>query len=396
MLSAEETQAAQSLLAAAGGGGERARVVLAEKIWDRNHILRLTLADGRTAVLKRHRTENAGDRRRGGFQAELTALEFLNAMEPAVAPRLLGADTGAGILIMEDLGPAASLADSLLARDRARAQAGLVAYGRALGTMHAWSLGRPGRFAELEARHAGSPGPGARPREPDWASAIARGKDGFLLAAARLARLRNGAITAVSAEIDSLGAMLRGRDGRYTGLVHSDACPDNTHITGGACRIFDFETSGWGSVALDAAYLLAPFPSCWCFASVPAEATARAMRAYRDQMTSVGVSLGPDWDAAVAAALAGWIVARGAAISRALDEDREWGTTTVRPRLLTWLRSCTDTAARTGVLPRFRSLTAALHDELSLRWPEATVPGYPAFARPGALLARPPSGWQSG
>jgi hypothetical protein len=189
--------------------------------------------------------------------------------------------------------------------------------------------------------------------------------------------------------------MLRGHDGGYTGLVHSDACPDNTHITGGDCRIFDFETSGWGPVALDAAYLLAPFPSCWCFASLPAEAAAPAMRAYRDQMTSAGVSLGPDWDAALAAALAGWIVARGAAIGRALDEDGKWGTTTMRPRLLTWLRSCTDTAAQAGVLPRLRSLTAALHEQLSLRWPEATVPDYPAFARPGALLARLPRGWES-
>jgi hypothetical protein len=46
-------------------------VVSAEKIWDRNHILRLTLADDRTAVLKRRRTENF-DRRRRGFDAELT------------------------------------------------------------------------------------------------------------------------------------------------------------------------------------------------------------------------------------------------------------------------------------------------------------------------------------
>ena len=54
-------------------------------------------------------------------------------------------------------------------------------------------------------------------------------------------------------------------------LVHGDACPDNVHrLADGVCRIFDFETSGWGAVALDAAYLLAPFPSCWCFASLPA------------------------------------------------------------------------------------------------------------------------------
>lgn len=69
MLSAEESRAAESLLA--GVYGARVHVVSAEKIWDRNHILRLTLADDRTAVLKRRRTENF-DRRRRGFDAELT------------------------------------------------------------------------------------------------------------------------------------------------------------------------------------------------------------------------------------------------------------------------------------------------------------------------------------
>ena len=42
---------------------------------------------------------------------------------------------------------------------------------------------------------------------------------------------------------------------------------------------------------------------------------------------------------ALAAALAGSVVARGAGIRHALDEDRNWGTTTMRPRLLTWLHS---------------------------------------------------------
>lgn len=174
-------------------------------------------------------------------------------------------------------------------------------------------------------------------------SAIARGKDKFLAVVARLGPPGiddAGAVSALSAvgdEIDSLPAMLRGQDGGYTGLVHGDACPDNTHITGGDCRIFDFETSGWGPVALDAAYLLAPFPSCWCFASLPVEAAA-------------------------VADLAAQLHRHGGTGRRAAPS---------------------------------RLLTAALHEQLSLRWPEATVPDYPAFARPGALLARLPRGWES-
>jgi Ser/Thr protein kinase RdoA (MazF antagonist) len=353
----------------------------AEKIWDRSHIVRLRVAgDNRTVVLKRPRQENFGDRTRG-FDAELAALEFLSPMEPAVAPRLLGADAAAGILIMEDLGPGSSLADSLLGSDRSRAEADLVSYARAIAAMHAWSIGRSREYAELRARLAGAADGEAR---PDWMDAITGSKEPFLAMAAQLGLATDG----VDQEIDSLEALMGGAG--YVGLVHSDLCPDNTHIADGSCRIIDFETSGWGPIALDVAYLLAPFPSCWCFASLPAEAAGPALVAYRDQATNAGIDLGPDWEAALTAALAGWVVARGARIGRALDEDRSWGTSTMRPRLLTWLHSFIEAASRTGALPRLRSLAEATRELLLLRWPDAVVPDYPALARPGAPLARLP------
>jgi Ser/Thr protein kinase RdoA (MazF antagonist) len=353
----------------------------AEKIWDRSHIVRLRVAgDNRTVVLKRPRQENFGDRTRG-FDAELAALEFLSPMEPAVAPRLLGADAAAGILIMEDLGPGSSLADSLLGSDRSRAEADLISYARAIAAMHAWSIGRSREYAELRARLAGAADGEAR---PDWMDAITGSKEPFLAMAAQLGLATDG----VDQEIDSLEALMGGAG--YVGLVHSDLCPDNTHIADGSCRIIDFETSGWGPIALDVAYLLAPFPSCWCFASLPAEAAGPALVAYRDQATNAGIDLGPDWEAALTAALAGWVVARGARIGRALDEDRSWGTSTMRPRLLTWLHSFIEAASRTGALPRLRSLAEATRELLLLRWPDAVVPDYPALARPGAPLARLP------
>jgi hypothetical protein len=382
VLSAAETRAAESILAVYWGASVTVRA--AEKIWDRHHIVRLHIADDdRTVVLKRRTEESFGDR---GFDAELAALEFLNTMETAVAPRLLGADPSAGILIMEDLGPGSSLADSLLARDRDRAEADLVSYARAMATVHAWSVGRSREYAEIRARHARS---ADTPMDPDWIAAIARGKETFLAVSAQLGLPTAG----VGDEIDSLGALMTGSG--YVGLVHSDLCPDNTHIVDGNCRIIDFETSGWGPVALDVAYLMAPFPSCWCFASLPSEVAGPALLAYRDQVANAGIDLGADWEAALTAALAGSVVARGAAIGRALDKDRVWGTTTARPRMLTWLQSFTGAASGTGAVPRLRSVAEAMHEQLRLRWPDTVVPDYPALARPGAPLARPPRGWDA-
>jgi hypothetical protein len=378
-LSPAETRAAEALLADAWG--ERAEVRAAVLIWKRRHVVRLDLGANHSVVLKRRGDEDDADAARS-FGVELAALEYLNAMPAPVAPRLLGADTRAGILLMEDLGPGASLASSLLADDRERAQADLIGYAQALGSLHVWSMGRADELAELRARHA----PGAT-MGPAWTGAAGRGRKAFLGAAATLGLAAHG----VEPELAELDAMLTGPG--YVGLVHGDPCPDNTRLLDGRCRIFDFETSGWGPVVLDAAYLQAPFPSCWCFASLPAEVAAPAVEAYRALVAAAGIALGPDWEAATAAALAGWIVARGRVIARVLEEDRRWGTTTMRPRLLTWLRTFIEAAERAGVLPRLRDLASGLHEQLTLRWPETVVPDYPALTRPGSTPVAVPDWW---
>jgi Ser/Thr protein kinase RdoA (MazF antagonist) len=362
-LSAAEIRATEALLARIRGP---ASVRAAEPIWDRSHVVRLHLATDRSVVLKKRADEDT-------FGVELAALEYLNGMPEPVAPRLLGADAEAGILLMEDLGPGPSLADSLLTGDRSRVRADLVSYAEALGSVHAWSMRRP-RDPRLGT--------------PPWPGAVARGKDAFLGAAVSLGLAVVGART----EIDRLSLMLT--ETGYHGLVHGDACPDNVRFLDGRCRIFDFEHSGWGPVVLDASYLLAPFPSCWCFGRLPASVAAPAMSAYRDRLQAAGIDLGPSWDAAMTAALGAWIVAWGDRIVRVLEEDNHWGTTTMRPRLLTWLRSFTSAAGRSGVLPGLRVLAGELHERLAARWPEAVIAEYPALARPGSAQVQVPDFWQ--
>jgi Ser/Thr protein kinase RdoA (MazF antagonist) len=377
-LSAGQKQAAEAALARSWG--ERAEVRSAERIWDREHVVRLELADGRSAVLKRRGDQEEDDANDRSFETELAALELLSGMPVPVAPRLLGADATAGILLMEDLGQGVSLADSLLTGERERAEADLIAYARALGSMHAWTMQRVAGQAEPRAYPA-------MERDPGWLTAIVNGKEPFLAAAARLGLRSEG----VASEIDQIPVTLR--EGGNLGLVHDDPCPDNVLLFDGACRIFDFETSGWGSVVLDAAYLVAPFPSCWCFADLPAEVAAPAVDAYRETLDAAGIGLSTEWEAGVAAALAGWIVARGRALTGVLDEDDQWGTTTMRPRLLAWLHNFIERASDDQALPRLRAILVEMHDQLSSRWPEVRVPEYPALARPGSQAVSVPDWW---
>jgi Ser/Thr protein kinase RdoA (MazF antagonist) len=368
-----------TLLADAWGPGSEIRG--AETVWNRSHVVRVHVGPGRSVVMKRR----VGEGGAAGFGVELAALEYLNAMAVPVAPRLVGADARAGLLLMEDLGPGASLAGALLGTDSGQARAGLVSYAEALGSMHAWSMARPGELAGPQSRYA--PETSLRPA---WLGAVERGRDAFLSAVAALGLAADG----VGPEIDELALILNGTG--YVGLVHGDACPDNVRFLADGGRIFDFETSGWGPIVLDAAYLLAPFPSCWCFAPLPAEAAAPALDAYRGVLRAAGTDLGPDWDAAMAAAVATWIVARGPMITRVLTEDRPWGTTTLRPRLLTWLASFIDAAGRAGVLPRLRALAGALREQLSSRWPDTVIAGYPALARPASARVEVPEWWDPG
>jgi Ser/Thr protein kinase RdoA (MazF antagonist) len=376
-LSEAETRVVSALLARAWGPGAEIRGVA--PIWDRSHVLRVQAGPDRSVVMKR-RDPGAPPQ---GLGVELAALEYLNGMPVPVAPRLVAADAEAGILLMEDLGPGPSLADALLGGDRERAQTDLVAYAEALGSMHAWSVGRPAGLASLRTRYAPEAPPG-----PAWLEALARGRAAFTGAMGSLGLAADGA----GAEIDELPNLVNGAG--YLGLVHGDACPDNVRFLGDRARIFDFETSGWGPIALDAAYLLAPFPSCWCFARLPAEVAAPGLVAYRVRLRAAGIELGSEWDAALAAAVATWIVARGPMISRVLERDREWGTTTMRPRLLTWLDSFIEASGRAGVLPLLRALAEALRAELGRRWPRTEVPEYPALAGPGSARVQVPRWWQ--
>lgn len=381
MLSGGEIRAAQSILASAWGDEPLLRE--AEPIWERDYIIRLRAEDGRTAVLKRRRPDESEAQIRG-FGAELTALEFLTPMPVPVAPRLLGANAGTGTLVMEDLGEGGSLAHALLGANRTAAENALVSYARALAAMHTWSIGRYEEFSAIRRRRA----PGIDPA-PHWMDYLEPGKAALLNAAADLG------LSALAADAAlEIGTLAHDRDDpRFTGFVHSDACPDNTRITDGTCRVFDFETSGWGPVALDAAYLLLPFPSCWCFAELPAQVSANAMSAYRSGMSAAGIDLALGWDAALAAALATLVTARGRALAAAIGADSTWGTTTIRPRVLTWLRGFVSFPASAEVTPRLHELAGEVLERLARRWPSVRVPAYPALAMPGDVSATIPGPW---
>jgi len=201
VLSAIEREVAETLLSDAWG--EPVGICAAEAVWKRSHVVRLGTCDGRSVILKRPRRDRqGGEPDREAFGIELASLEYLAGMPIPVAPSLLGADVTAGVLLMEELPAGRSMAESLLLGDRATATADMVAYATALGSVHAWSIGRTAGFARARARY----GPAAGSR-PWWLERIERGRGQFLQVASVLGVTAQG----VDAEIDGLVRMLGGQ-----------------------------------------------------------------------------------------------------------------------------------------------------------------------------------------
>jgi hypothetical protein len=84
---------------------------------------------------------------------------------------------------------------------------------------------------------------------------------------------------------------------------------------------------------------------------------------------------------------------RSVVLKRREDPGDDEGGTTMRPRLLAWLRNFIDRADGGHALPRLRALIALMHEQLSSRWPRVRVPEYPALARPGSEPVPVPDWW---
>jgi Ser/Thr protein kinase RdoA (MazF antagonist) len=357
-----------------------APVAAGEVVDERHHVVRVTAADGRRAIVKRPRAP--GDSIWGGephgLAVEWAALDVLAGLDPPVAPRLLGGDEEAGVVVLEDLGTPGSLADALLGDDPDRARSDLAAVAAALGRMHAATLGLADAIAAARARRGL-----ARRATGWWPARLAEARAWCRDEAAALG-LAPGPL---DAELDRVAEVT---SGAYVGLVHGDPCPDNTLLAPGGPRLIDFERAGAASVALDAGYLLAPFPSCWCFGRLPADVLAEARAAHEGALAAAGVALGEPWALALAAALALWAVTR---VRDYADPDRPvdgaWGTTTGRPRLASWTAAFL-AAPGADAFPTVAAAVAGWRARLGLDGAE--VPGYPALAR----VTLPPAGGAAG
>jgi hypothetical protein len=303
-------------------------------------------------------------------------LAFLDqvAGSTPIAPRLYGGDRNAGLIVLEDLGTGETLDQVLLARDAQAAERGLVELAALLGRMHALTVGRQAEFDQL--RDA------LGPREKDTEHYTYQ-----WLATAVHAAARNLGVTPAPGIDDELAALIETikKPGPFLAYTHGDPCPGNDMRVGTQLRLLDFEFGDFRHALTDGVYGRIFFPTCWCSNRVPHAVVIQMESAYRAMLMQKCPAARDDalFAQAVVVGCAYWALTMYAwnSIADLLKHDQEWGTATIRQRVLVRSDIFAQTAEQFGHLEALGATLKTLAAKLRACLPADVepLPSYPAF-----------------
>jgi hypothetical protein len=212
-----------------------------------------------------------------GWSRESAALTVLRG-QMLPAPSLLAAVAEPPAIAMADLGSGPSVADRLRGDDSGAAATAVHGWATSLGRLHAGTTDAGPAFAgELTAGIAAD----------STMAMVGNGID-FL----RRALTRVG--LSLSEEAVAALCSLPGRVGGPVALSPADTCPDNNIETADGLVLLDFESATVRPVAWDLAYLVVPWPSCWCAWRLPESLAADALATWQDAsgLTTSTVDIG--------------------------------------------------------------------------------------------------------
>jgi hypothetical protein len=197
--------------------------------------------------------------------------------------------------------------------------------------------------------------------------------------------LPRAGLTMSDAAIAALRALPH-RIGGAVALSPADTCPDNNVETPDGLVLVDFESATVRPVAWDLAYLVVPWPTCWCAWRLPDALSADALATWRAR-SGLNVSTMDIGRAVIVWALitTGWFLGRALDGVRGMGRDDRTGPDR-RALLLHRLGLLTD-AVKTPLAPvaelvdpELRTLAARLRTTLVRDWGEQQLPLPPALS----------------
>ena len=359
--------------------------------WRRSLVLRCNVegaSSGLPATLIVKHTDMSGynpdDPNSHSAQAlfnDWAGVEFLNRLADTrdLSPRFYGGNREAGFFVMEDLGPPQSLVQPLLEGQAQDAEQALVRYAIYLGQMHAATSGRQAEYDQI--RSALGPLPlGDR-------SARASVTGSFIQAQlAALQETLSGLQITLSPEcLSEIEQVIQEMDapGLFQAYTHGDPCPDNCLYTGTRLVLFDFERGAYRYALQDGVYGRIMFPTCWCANRVPASVLRRMEESYQNTLAQ-GCEAARNNEAytgAILYACAFWTLTTLATLlANSLEQDRDWGISTARQRILARLEAFVETATEFNGLPAIQADMLRILEAFRTRWRDVEpLPYYPAF-----------------
>lgn len=358
----------------------------------RNLLLRATLADPpphlpRTLIIKQVITETydpnyinpnateAWDTRR--FFQDWLGAALLTQCAPTAshAPHFYGGDRANGFILMEDMGEQhGSLVEPLLSNDPDKAKYALLHFVERLANIHVATHGQRTAYDTLAAT-----------LNPHLVTELRKAhnfEERLANTSLQLAAIDVEVSSAAQRELDALAHTLTD-PGPFTAFCHGDPCPDNFFWQGQTLRIMDFEFGNMGHALMDLAFGRMIFPTCWCCNRIPAEIVEAMETRYRQIFAQVYPSILDDiiFGKAMAEVCAVTLIfTLDWLLGPALDEDREWGIATLRPRILARLEAFIAASLQFDQLPATCNLAETLLALLQERWADVEpLPLYPAF-----------------
>ncbi|WP_058998881.1 phosphotransferase [Leptolyngbya sp. NIES-2104] len=318
-----------------------------------------------------HRLEDANSWHTVRFFHDWVGAQFLSTLPDNFrhSPRFYGGDRNSGLIILEDVQNAARLVESLLGNDYAQAEQALLQYAECLGQLHAQTIGKAAEFEEMFKAIA----PNVKPIR----DTVNIHKHQLMLESLGICT-ENRWLHDLEAINETIN-----HPGEYLAYIHADACPDNVLDTGAGLRLIDFETGHFGHALIDAAYGRMMFPSCWCANRLPHAVVQQMEDTHRAVLIQRCPVAADDrrFEIALVKACGFWLLyTLTRHLESALRKDLNWGTSTIRQRILARLEAFITTSQEFNQLPGLRNTSSQLLDLLRHRWSDVPdLPLYPAF-----------------
>jgi hypothetical protein len=311
--------------------------------------------------------DTPGDMRKDPAQlhTEQAALEFAAELDPALAPRLLAADTALPdprdrILVLEDLAPRKPLREVLLGEGPERSAGLLKSFARALARLHAASAGQSDAYYSRRSRLG--------PVDPQ--ADIERFLGDWRAGAQRMA---DAGVAMTTAAMHELAGIVTELASPSAFLAFSNGDPGvNNYLVGahGDGRLIDFESAGFRHAICDLVNdLYIPGPM-WLTVGDPLSNGIE--EAYRNTLAQAVPEVTDDHWFGRAVSGAGFTFAAGRLRALARLDARPSGDNSRLNRIAA-LEAAADTAKRHHCLPHLTAWARAAAENLRRRWPDADI-----------------------